>query len=161
MARCKGRNRAVYCAREGPRATVTVHDPERPQDMRELGRRGGSVRPQTALRQAADDDLREQTRDVLSRTMRGEKVDAQQLRAAQSLFSFRADQPPPRDPELGEYAGPLRPDGRRPTSLADVLVFGMTCNASTRAVVEDAIAQARAAAPPPGESSPRNPASSA
>jgi hypothetical protein len=55
---------------------------------------------------------------------------------------FRAEQPPPRDPELGEYAGPV--DGHRPISLGDALAFAMA-NESTRAVAEAAIAQARQA----------------
>jgi hypothetical protein len=80
----------------------TVHDRERPQDMRELGRRGGLVSPQTKLRKAVDDDLREQARDVLSRALAGENVDMQQLDAARSLFSYRADQPPLSDPTGGE-----------------------------------------------------------
>jgi plasmid stability protein len=46
--------------------------------------------------------LREQARDVLSRALAGENVDMQQLDAARSLFSYRADQPPLSDPTGGE-----------------------------------------------------------
>jgi len=114
--------------------------------MRELGWKGGLVSPQTKLRKAADDDLREQAREVLARALRGEEVPKAALDSARSLYSFRAESPPLRDPELGEYDGPLMPDARRPIGLGDVLEFAMTANESTRAVAEAAIAQAQVAA---------------
>jgi len=64
------------------------------QNMCELGRKGGLVSPQTRLRKAADDDLREQAREVLAAALRGENVDREQLAAARSLFSYRVDAPP-------------------------------------------------------------------
>jgi hypothetical protein len=115
--------------------------------MAELGRLGGSVRPTTKLRKNADDDLREQARETLSRALRGEDVPKQALDAARSLFSYRADAPPT---ERQQDAGPLV-DAGQGCGLADVLVFAMTANASTREVAEEAIAQAQAAvagAPP-------------
>jgi hypothetical protein len=48
-------------------------------DMQAIGRKGGSRSPLTRLRQAADDDLREQAREVLSKVLRGEDVDKQQF----------------------------------------------------------------------------------
>jgi hypothetical protein len=62
--------------------------------MRELGPKGGLVRPTTKLRKQVDDDLREQARAVISPALAGETVDKQQLDAARSLFRYRADQPP-------------------------------------------------------------------
>lgn len=62
--------------------------------MRELGRRGGSRSPLTKLRKEADDGLREQAREVLSRALAGESVDKPQLDAARSLFAFRPSEAP-------------------------------------------------------------------
>ena len=56
------------------------------QNMRELGRKGGLVSPQTKLRKAADDDLREQAREVLARALRGEEVPKAALDSARSLY---------------------------------------------------------------------------
>ncbi len=94
-------------------------------NLREIGRLGGRTPKKTALRReaaGADDSLREQAREVLQRALAGEDVDKQQLDAARSLFSYRADSPPAERSQNGEYSGP-RIDGRRPTSLADVLTF--------------------------------------
>jgi hypothetical protein len=113
--------------------------------MSAIGRKGGSRSPLTKLRKAADDDLREQARGVLSKALAGEQVDKQALDAARSLFSYRAEQAPQRDSRLGEYDGPLMPDGSRPVSLGDVLQFAMTANESTRKLAEAWIAQAQAA----------------
>jgi hypothetical protein len=96
------------------------------QNIRELGRRGGRQSPQTKLRKSADDDLREQARETLSRALRGEDVPKQALDAARSLFSYRADSPPQSDPTGGEYAGSRTADGRRPTSLAVVVRFALS-----------------------------------
>jgi hypothetical protein len=149
-SRCHGRNRAGSpCARRAVKdGYCTVHHPTEGQDMQALGRRGGSMRPNTKLRAAAADNLRELARQTLERALRGEDVDPQQLRAAQSLFSYRSAAPPEHDPTRGEYTGELMPDGSRPVSLGDVLAFAMSANESTRAVAEAAIAQAQAAAPP-------------
>jgi hypothetical protein len=114
-------------------------------DPKEIGRKGGSRSPLTRLRRQADDDLRELARETLAKALRGETVDKQQLDAARSLFSYRADAPPATDPTGGDYAGPLIPDGRRPTDLGDVLAWAMSANASTRAVADAWIAQAQAA----------------
>jgi hypothetical protein len=113
--------------------------------MSAIGRKGGSRSPLTKLRKAADDDLREQARGVLSRALSGEQVDKQALDAARSLFSYRADSPPERSTEHGEYRGELMPDGTRPVSLGDVLAFAMTANESTRKLAEAWIAQAQQA----------------
>lgn len=99
--------------------------------MQAIGRRGGSRSPLTRLRQAADDDLREQARDVLARALRGEDVPKSALDSARSLFSYRADSPPAPDPKLGEYAGPLTKGGRQPTSLADVVLFALSAGYGT------------------------------
>jgi len=65
-------------------------------DMRELGRKGGSRSPLTKLRKAADDDLREQARDVLARALAGEDVPKAALDSARSLYAFRPEAPPAR-----------------------------------------------------------------
>jgi plasmid stability protein len=104
------------------------------------------VRPLTRLRERADDDLREQAREVLSQALRGENVEKPQLDAARSLFSYRAGSPPARQAD-GEYARERMPDGSRPVSLGDVLEFAMRANESTRATAEAWIAQAQNAAP--------------
>src|SRR5215208_1911335 len=96
-SRCRSTNRAGLPCRK---AAVTVagfclsHDPEQRQDMAVLGRLGGSVRPQTKLRQEADDDLRELARSTLEQALRGEQVDPGQLAAAKSLFAFRPAEVP-------------------------------------------------------------------
>ena len=124
MNACKGKNRlgrpcgktAVedgYCRAHHP-------DPAKRQDMAALGRRGGLVSPETQLRKAADDELRDEARETLRKALRGDDVPKSALDAARSLFSYRADAPPSDTEDRGEYAGPLV-DGHRPTSLADVL----------------------------------------
>jgi hypothetical protein len=55
--------------------------------MKELGRKGGKVRPNTRLRANVDDDLREQARDVLARALSREEVPKAALDSARSLFS--------------------------------------------------------------------------
>ena len=115
-------------------------------DMKAIGRKGGSRSPLTKLRRNADDDLRKQAREVLSKALRGENVDKAQLDAARSLFSYRADSPPTREAD-GDHAGERMPDGSRPISLGDLLAWAMSTNESTRAVAESAIAQAQAATP--------------
>ena len=66
--------------------------------MKELGAKGGRKK-ETALRKEVrvDDELREAARAVLKRAMDGEAVDAAQLQAAKSLFSYRSDAPTPRE----------------------------------------------------------------
>lgn len=93
--------------------------------MEAIGRKGGSRSPLTKLRRQADYELREQARDVLARALRGEDVPKAALDSARSLFSYRADQPPARDPGDGDNAGPII-DGHRPTSLSDVLRFALS-----------------------------------
>jgi hypothetical protein len=92
------------------------------QDMRKLGAKGGSVRPLTKLRKAADDELREQARQVLADAMAGKAVDKQQLDAARSLFAYRAVEAPreAREHERVE----TRPVPR--ATLANVLDFAAT-----------------------------------
>jgi hypothetical protein len=89
-------------------------------DMQAIGRKGGKVRPLTRLRARADDTLREQARDVLSRALSGDQVDKAQLDAARSLFSYRASEAPARDRERSEG---VLVDGKRVTSLTDVVAF--------------------------------------
>jgi hypothetical protein len=96
--------------------------------------------------QVADDSLREKARKRLEQVLDGDDEGAA-LRAATALYSYRAAPAPEPSPELGDYAGPLMPDGKRPVSLGDVLAFAMSANASTRAVAEAAIAQAEATRP--------------
>jgi hypothetical protein len=72
----------------------TVYHPTDAQDMRELGRRGGSCSPLTKLRKAADDDLREQARETLSRALAGEEVPKPALDEARSLFAYRPTEAP-------------------------------------------------------------------
>jgi hypothetical protein len=166
-SRCRGRNRAGFsCQRRAVKdGYCTTHHPTEGQDMKALGKLGGRAPKMTQLRRAAaeqDDNLREQARQVLSRALAGETVDPAQLRAAQSLYSFKADQPPPRDREFGEYSGPLTPDGRRPVGLADVLAFGLqAAPEATEAMIAEAREAAGAADTPasPGSFS-RNPVSS-
>lgn len=132
-------------------------------DMKAIGKKGGSRSPLTALRKAAagqDDELRELARDTLSKALRGEQVDKQQLDAARSLFSYRAAEAPREPGADGAYVGPLTADGRRPTSLADVVAFARQLDhvppdllAACRVVV------AAAEGAPPKKFS-RNPASS-
>jgi hypothetical protein len=107
----------------------TTHHPTEGQDMRELGKKGGPVRLRTKLRQAADDELREQARDVLARALRGEEVSNPALDSARSLFSYRSDAPPSgRHGPDGKYDGPRLVDGRRPMNLADVLRAAIELN---------------------------------
>jgi hypothetical protein len=91
-SRCRGRNRAgLPCARRASRNDYcTVHDPERPRDMRELGRRGGRRSPIEKLRVAADDSLREKARKRLEQVLEGDD-EAAALRAATALYSYRAE----------------------------------------------------------------------
>jgi hypothetical protein len=121
-ATCQGTNaRGERCAKRAVRGRFCLTHAG-VQDMRELGRKGGSVRPSTKLRQQVGDDLREQAREVLSRAPAGQEVDKAQLDAAKSLFSHRADAPPADRREDGAYTAE-RIDGRRPVSLKDVLEF--------------------------------------
>ena len=105
----------------------TVHHPTEAQDMKALGAKGGRS-GETALRKAVrdDDSLRDLARQTLEWALRGEQVDKQQLDAARSLFSYRADSPPAPDATGGDYAGPVAADGRRPTSLAEVVRFALS-----------------------------------
>src|SRR4051812_10515272 len=109
-SRCRGLNRAgLRCARRAVNdGYCTAHHPTEGQDMRELGRKGGQVRPLTKLRQSADDELRELARQTLAKSLRGEKVDPQQLAAAKSLFSYGAEAPP-----LSQGQGTDRSGGMR------------------------------------------------
>jgi hypothetical protein len=95
-------------------------------DPSEIGRRGGLKRPNTRLRKAADDSLREKARRVLERALAGEEVDREQLAAVKSLFSYRADSPPTNEQggqqgppmlsasSISSWSGPSRGCCRRP-----------------------------------------------
>jgi len=160
-ARCRGRNRAgLPCQRRAVKdGFCTTHHPTEGQDMRELGRRGRNVRPQTRLRKAADDDLREKARQALAEALDGDD-EKRRFEAARALFSFRAGSPPE---ERKDFAGSqvATADGRPVTGLSDVIRFGLEIGALSPAVIEVCreVAAAHEGAPP--ESFSRNPASSA
>jgi hypothetical protein len=95
--------------------------------MRATGAAGGrgSVRSRLGLSDdIADEGLREKARRRLERVLDGDD-EAAALRAAQSLYSYRAAQPPadlkPPDGEDGVYLA----SGRRVISLADLLELGL------------------------------------
>jgi hypothetical protein len=90
------------------------------QDMRLLGKKGGSRSPLTKLRKAADDSLREQARAVLARALAGEQVDKEQLAAARSLFSYRSDAPP-----VGEQG--REQTGGKVVVLGDLIRVAVEC----------------------------------
>lgn len=89
--------------------------------MREIGRKGGSARPETALRRAVkeDESLRDLARGTLEKALRGEAVDKAQLDAARSLYSYRAASPPAEQREQRNRV--LTDNGRPVTTLLDVL----------------------------------------
>jgi hypothetical protein len=103
-------------------------------DPRELGRRGGQVRPNTKLREAADDDLREKARAVLLEQLEGED-ERRRFEAAKSLFSYRAAQPPTERDLGGNDGGISAASGRKVVDLADILEF---CVEEVYAVFEGA-----------------------
>jgi hypothetical protein len=91
--------------------------------MRAIGAAGGrgSVRSRLGLSdEVADEGLREKARRRLEKVLDGDD-EAAALRAAQSLYSYRAAQPPAdhrrREGEDGVYLA----SGRKVVSLADVL----------------------------------------
>ncbi len=92
--------------------------------MRELGRRGGQVRPNTKLRKAADDDLREKARAVLLEQLEGDD-ERRRFEAAKSLFSYRAAQPPAERRGGGAEGGVSLSDGRKVIGLADLLELAL------------------------------------
>jgi plasmid stability protein len=121
-------------------------------DMKAIGKKGGSRSPLTKLRRAAaehDDSLREQARQVLSRALAGEQVDKQQLDAARSLFSYRADSPPPSEHQDVASSKPQLANGRPVTNLADVIRFGLEIDQLSPSVVEACREVVAAAATPP------------
>jgi plasmid stability protein len=62
-----------------------VHDPVRPQNMKQLGKLGGRKPKMTALRRTAaehDDSLREQARQVLAQAFAGEDLPKAKLHSA-------------------------------------------------------------------------------
>jgi hypothetical protein len=91
--------------------------------MQAIGRKGGSRSPLTKLRKEADEGLREQAREVLSRALAGEVVDKAQLDAARSLFAYRPTEAPRHDerevrfPNLDPAAD--RAGSRGPAFLAE------------------------------------------
>jgi hypothetical protein len=95
-SRCEALNaRGERCGKRAARGRFClVHAGA--QDMRELGRKGGSRSPLTRLRREAgqDDGLRELARETLAKALRGEQVEKAQLDAARSLFAFRPQVPP-------------------------------------------------------------------
>jgi hypothetical protein len=84
--------------------------------MRELGRKGGLVSPQTRLRQTVDDQLREKARSVLERALAGEEVPKAALDSARSLFAYRPTEAPRQAAAAQEAAGATKIVG-----LGDVL----------------------------------------
>jgi len=131
-ATCKGTNvRGERCAKRAVRGRFCLTHAGA-QDMRELGRKGGKVSPQTRLRKNADDSLREQARAVLERALAGEDMPKSALDSARSLFSYRADVPPVAQ-QVSESA--LRTaSGRHVVGLADVLELALE---DARGILED------------------------
>src|SRR5712691_103866 len=94
-SRCKFvKQSGERCKRPAASDNGLCHAHSGRQDMKALGRKGGLRSPLTRLRREADDNLREQARDVLARALRGEQVPKAALDSARSLFSYRADTPP-------------------------------------------------------------------
>jgi hypothetical protein len=102
----------------------TAHHPTEGQDMRELGRRGGQARPNTKLRQAADDDLREKARAVLLEQLGGDD-ERRKFEAAKSLFSYRAAVPPAELERGAASSGVSLSGGRKVVGLADLLELAL------------------------------------
>jgi hypothetical protein len=91
-------------------------------DMRAIGAAGGrgSVRSRLGLSdEIADESLREKARRRLEKVLDGDD-EAAALRAGQSLYSYRAAQPPV-DHERREEGGAYLASGRKVISLADIL----------------------------------------
>jgi hypothetical protein len=120
-AQCTGTNkRGERCqARAIERGLCAVHSGR--VNPAEIGRKGGSRSPQTKLRKAADDQLRELARKTLEKSLRGEEVAPQALAAAKSLFSYRADAPPAGEQARGQQ-GPAKVVG-----LIDVSLIACEC----------------------------------
>lgn len=108
----------------------TVHHPTQGQDMKALGKRGGSRPKMTALRREVEHDaeLLAKAKRVMAEELDGDDS-KRRFEAAKALASFRAAAPPLFDPSGGEYAGPVMVDGSRPTSLADVVRFASEAGA--------------------------------
>lgn len=116
---CQATNaRGKRCGKRAARGRFClVHAGE--QDMRELGRKGGSRSPLTKLRNAADDDLREKAKAALIDALEGDD-EKRRFEAAKSLYSFRAAVPPTA-PAMHEDNGLSLRNGRRVVGLADLL----------------------------------------
>ena len=134
--KCSARNRrGEPCqARAIERGLSAVHSGR--VNPAAIGRRGGSVSPQTKMRKAADDELREQAREVLARALAGEDVPKAALDSARSLFSYRSEAPPERDRSLGDGEVPRTSDGHRVLGLDGVTRFALEIGAVTPEVVE-------------------------
>ena len=124
--RCRGMNkRGERCgARAVEGGLCVVHSGR--IDPVEIGRKGGSVRPETELRKAVreDEQLRESAADLLRRALRGEDVPRTALEAAKSLFSFRAASPPD-EPRVDHRNSVTQLDGRPVTGFVDVVELGL------------------------------------
>ena len=91
--------------------------------MRAIGAAGGrgSVRSRLGLSDdVADEGLREKARRRLEKVLDGDD-EAAALRAAQSLYSYRAAQAPANHERRGGEGGVYLASGRKVVSLADVL----------------------------------------
>jgi hypothetical protein len=95
------------------------------QDMKALGRRGGSVRPLTKLRKQADDELREKARLALAEAL-DSSDERRRFEAARSLFSYRPTEAPR---EERKHEAPTGKRGRPVVGLADVIAFAEENNA--------------------------------
>ena len=92
-------------------------------DPRELGRLGGQSRSRKLLGisdTVADENLRAKAKKALEQALSSEN-DQVRLRAAQSLYSYRAAPPPSEREEQAPTDGRFLADGRRVVNLADVL----------------------------------------
>jgi hypothetical protein len=75
--------------------------------------------------QVADDTLREKARRRLEQVLEGDDP-AAALRAATALYSYRAAPALEEQRAVDAHTEPLTADGRRPTSLADVVRFALS-----------------------------------
>jgi hypothetical protein len=135
--RCKGTNRAGEpCARRSSRnGFCSVHDPEKPQDMKAIGAKGGRGRTRSVLGisdEVADDSLRQKARERLHSMLDSDNPQLA-LRAAQSLFSYSSAKPPAELPDPSKAPG-VNHRGVTITSLLNVAVF------EAEGVVDDELA---------------------
>jgi len=120
--RCKGRTKlGGPCAAPATQGDYCYAHSGK-ADMAALGRKGGQQRTRNLLGiddSVADDKLRSQAKKALEEALASDNEQVR-LRAAQSLYSYRA-QAAPSSERLTQEGGAFGTDGRRVISLADVL----------------------------------------